>query len=179
MLETEIKFKVQIEAMKKRLQGLGAEKRKGFREVNIVFDTEDRSLMKSSCLLRVRQSDRNMLTFKSAPLKSRFKIREEIETEVADAKNTITLLERLGFLPAWRYDKEREIWKLDSVKVFLDRLPEIGDYLEIEGEEKAILAAAEKLGLKMWDGTNKSYFDIFQDHCRKHGLEMHDLILEK
>ncbi|MBI4173681.1 MAG: class IV adenylate cyclase [Candidatus Aenigmarchaeota archaeon] len=176
MIEKEIKFKARHGEMRLKLKRLGATMLKKFFEANTIFDTQDGMLFKRDELLRLRVSDRKMLTFKSKPVKSRFKIREEIETEVADAESAARLLERVGFRKAWAYEKEREIWKLGRAKVFLDRLPEIGEYVEIEGNERDIERSAASLGLPIALGIKSTYFDIFVEHCKRNHLKRRDLI---
>ena len=74
------------------------------------------------------------------------KIREELEIEVNDFDTAAAILQRLGFEPVQVYEKYRETFQLGPVEVVLDELP-FGNFMELEGEEGEIVAAAARLGL--------------------------------
>ena len=73
---------------------------------------------------------------------------EELETQVADAQSLAAILEGLGLQPVIAYEKRRETWLLADCKVELDELPQLGWFVEIEGElESQIRWACNELGL--------------------------------
>lgn len=160
MLEIEIKIRVSDAATAKaRLTALGAEiVRERHREDNILFDFPDRRLRGGHQALRLRRAGRRTyVTFKGAPQKSRrFKVREEIETEVRDAGRFRRILQALGLHPVFRYAKMRAEYRLGRVTVCLDELP-LGTFLELEGERQHIVKLAERLGVPSKDWIKLSY----------------------
>jgi adenylate cyclase, class 2 len=151
-LEVEVKFYApDLTAVRHRLLTLGAEQTKErVYERNVRFDNEYGGLLHKRRLLRLRQDGTTRLTFKGDPpqaVVSEAKVREELELTVSDFDTAVTLLQRLGFQPVQIYEKYRETFQLGPVEVVLDELP-FGNFIELEGEEAAIRAAAANLGLE-------------------------------
>ncbi len=166
-LEIEIKIKIDnISETKKKILNLGFKifKEKTF-EYNITFDKEDKQLSKNNFLLRLRKTDcANTLTFKGPVLKSNepqnYKKREEIETEVSDFDKTRKILYLLGFQPLFIYEKYREVFSKENVKIMVDQTP-IGSYIEIEGKESEIDNTANLLGYNKNHYITQSYYSLF------------------
>lgn len=136
---------------------------KGFHELNLRFDTKDRRLSDAHQVLRLRKDDDSIiLTYKGSKQgQKKIAIREEIETGVSDFDQMTLILQSLGYEVIFVYEKIRSIYRLDDTLLMIDHTP-IGDYLEIEGSnEKAIRAAAEKLGVDWKTRTSKSYQKLF------------------
>lgn len=169
-LEVEVKFFVSsLDAVRHRLEAGGAEMAapRVF-ERNIRFDTPDDALLRRHELLRLRQDTRARLTFKgptAADAGSEAKVREEIELEVADLDRMAAILARLGYSPVQTYEKYRETWHWRDVEVVLDELP-FGDFIELEGAESAIKAAAAALGLDWSRRILTNYLELM-DMCRR------------
>jgi adenylate cyclase class 2 len=71
----------------------------------------------------------------SAPSSSRYKVRIETETTLADGEALASIFERLGYQPVFTYEKYRTEWSDTSEPsghVVIDETP-IGNYAEIEG----------------------------------------------
>ncbi|AGW15152.1 class IV adenylate cyclase [Megalodesulfovibrio gigas] len=178
--ETETKFAgVDHDALRRRLQALGARRVSLVFEDNAVWDTIDRKLRQKGQLLRLRQDDAIRLTFKTpAPGGTgQLKVVEEHETQVEDAQAMGQVLAGLGLLEVFRYQKLRETWVLDEesggVLCLLDRLP-FGDFLELEGPAEALAQACRALGLDPLAGTSKTYHALHQEHCARLGLPAED-----
>src|SRR5688500_6865294 len=74
-----------------------------------LFDTDQETLRRSGCALRVRsESGRSVLTFKGAVQPGAMKVREEHETIVADGDVLMTVFRHLGLHVWFRYQKYRE-----------------------------------------------------------------------
>jgi adenylate cyclase class 2 len=131
-------------------------------EHNIVFDTADRQLQSKHMVLRLREVGENaMITLKQASIESqRYKIREEIETAIADARQLQALLQGLGYIPYFIYEKYRSVYAGDGVSVMVDETP-IGCYIEIEGEPEMIDHTAADLGYSSQDYITATYHDLF------------------
>src|SRR5439155_3233601 len=113
---------------------------------DVLFDTEQRILSARSEVLRVRIEDGgSFVTFKSPADHPTLKLREEIETGVADGERLAMILERSGFRRWFRYEKYREEFTLDDVVVAVDETP-VGTFVEIEGSDRGIVSAVQALG---------------------------------
>jgi adenylate cyclase, class 2 len=172
-LEIEIKYlDVDHKVLRERLQALSAQNcGRGF-ESNVVYDTVARSLKAKGTLLRLREKDnRFILTLKRATdtPSSTAKIYEESETEIMNAPGLREILAGLGYLPALRYEKVREKWRLYDCEVCLDTLP-FGDFAEIEGDEACIAACAQALELPQTKASKATYHDLNRQHRESRGL---------
>ena len=97
-----------------------------------------------------------LLTWKGAPIASRFKERVEYEVEVSDPDQLSAILGRLGFRTRTEYPKRRESFLIDGAKVALDELP-FGHYCEIEGNHESITHVADRLGLSLAATESRGY----------------------
>lgn len=174
--ERELKFAVtDLEDVRRRLGELGAERlATATFEDNRIFD-RDGELHTRHELLRLREDGHGArLTFKGVPsFEEGVKIREELEVTVSSAEETALLLERLGFVPVRRYQKEREEWRLGECQVALDHTP-IGDFVEFEGGDAA--GAARRCGFEPATAETRSYLDLYDNHRRAHPAEPPDML---
>lgn len=124
------------------------------------FDTAKRSLLARGCGLRLRRTralrsagrlvdTRPLVTFKG-PVKAdrKAKIRRELQTHCDEPGVMEQILRAVGMRKALTVEKRRASYKLGRCTVELDEVASLGRFVEIEGpSEKAVLAAAEKLGI--------------------------------
>jgi adenylate cyclase, class 2 len=164
MHEVEVKYRLtgsdEHERLRRRLTELGAVAAGSGDEQNQLYDRPDRSLGAHGQVLRLRVVDGGpgaKMTFKGpASFDGMVKSRREIEFSVSDAAGAAALLEALGYVPAVRYDKHRETWRLDDVEVTLDTLV-IGHFCEVEGPAERITAVAAALGLREDQAESSGY----------------------
>ncbi len=150
-------------------------------EANITFDTAERHLFRRDELLRLRTiGKRGELTYKGPALKSRYKCREEIETEVADPGKIALLLARIGFKAAFRYEKYRSEYARPGEPgvVLLDETP-IGDYLELEGPPAWIERTAALLGFRKSDQIKSTYGQLYLEYCNRNKIRPGDMLFLK
>ena len=203
--ETEIKLKItDVPAFHGTLQRIGARPAgpgtSKVHEENVIFDTPQGGLAKHGQLLRIRTetpqsgskpkkrapNQRVMLTFKhpiARPADARmeneaygsYKVREEIEVEVAEAGNLTRIFEGLGMSGWFRYEKYRTTFRLPDSEVWakgllieLDETP-IGTFVELEGPAAAIDRAAGELGYSKRDYVLKNYLRLYVEDCRRKG----------
>ena len=141
-----------------------------------VLDTVDGALRRAGSVLRVRVEDaKAVLTFKGPVQPSDMKLREEIETDVSDAASLFTLLERLGFMVIYRYEKFREEFVLAGCVAAVDDTP-IGTFVEIEGGEAAIRDAAALVGRAPADFVVESYRALYVQRCAQEGVPCADMV---
>jgi len=177
MIETEIKFRIDDpERIASALRKAGAKKADSGFEKNIIYDRGG-ELAQSERLLRLRSySGKADITFKRKIPAEKFKVREELRVRIESFEKGASLLEALGFRPVWKYEKKRQTWELDGAGVTIDLMPMMGNFVEIEGSEKGIAEAAEKLGLDMTRGITKSYGDLFREYCKDMGIQLKDMV---
>lgn len=172
-LEIEIKFlDVDHTTLRTRLAALGAKPLGRHFESNVVYDDAGRSLKAKGTLLRLREKNgRCVLTLKTAAAETSAlaKVYEESETEVGRAQPMREILAGLGYLPALRYEKVREMWLCLDCEVCLDTLP-FGFFAEIEGTEADIAACAKALGLPHGSASKATYHDLNRQHREQNGL---------
>ncbi len=83
-----------------------------------LFDTDDEALRRQRSVLRVRrEGERSALTFKGPVRPGPMKLREELETGVADGAVLSLVLERLGLRVWFRYQKYREEYAAEGVVI--------------------------------------------------------------
>lgn len=134
-----------------------------------LFDTEDESLRRRRCVLRVRsEAGKSLLTFKGPVQPGSMKIRDELETVVADGAVLRQVLEELGMHVWFRYEKYREEYAAEDVTIAIDETP-LGTYVEIEGGEEGIETMTRALGRSSADFILDSYRGLFIQHREKHG----------
>lgn len=180
MLEIEVKFNLKnSETIRSRILDIGGISKGRIFEKNFMYDDRQKSLCNQSSLLRLRQDEKSRLTYKCrVPNEnSEFKVRQELEVEVSDFKIMDNILNSLGFRQEQVYEKWRETLILDSTLFCIDTMP-YGIFLEIEGEEKAILKAASDLGLKWETRIIAGYLSIFSMIKQDLNLDFFDLTFE-
>ncbi len=166
--EIEIKFPLRDRAeLIRKLREIGATRlyAETF-EDNIVLDRRG-ELRTRGALLRVRKFGRYAIATYKGPMsiEGGVKSREEVQTGVESFELAIQLFDAVGFRPVFRYQKFREVWRIQNVEVVLDRTP-IGEYFEIEGPVEVIRSLAADLGMNMDQAIRQSYADLYRQHRR-------------
>src|ERR671911_375895 len=177
-LEREIKLRFDdADEARAKILALGATPLYGRRlQEDALLDTEDELLRRQRSTLRVRsEGGKSLLTFKGPLLPGLIKIREEHETVVADGAVLLTILEALGLHVWFRYEKYREEFSADDIVIAIDETP-VGVFVEIEGGEDAIHAAACALGKCQGDYITDSYRFLFLQHRDANGLADHHMV---
>jgi adenylate cyclase class 2 len=173
----------------------------------VIFDTPQGGLAKHGQLLRIRTEtseirgksktagpkQRVVLTFKQPMVQPAsagaetashglYKVREEIEVEVAEAGNLTRIFEGLGMSGWFRYEKYRTTFRMPASKLWaagllieLDETP-IGTFVELEGPAVAIDRAAEELGFSKRDYVLKNYLRLYMEDCRRKGEEPRHMV---
>jgi adenylate cyclase class 2 len=181
--ETEIKLRVPDVRTGRKLLGAA-----GFAvscprvfESNLILDTPRQTLRRASTLLRVRQAGkRTTVTYKGRPTVTRHKSREELELTVTDAATMRTIFERLGFGPAFLYEKYRTEYRQErgAGMATLDETP-VGLYVELEGSPRWIDRTARQMGFGESDYITASYARLYLDWCRTNGVKPSNMVFER
>ena len=213
--ETEIKLRItDVSAFHRALKRMGARcvgpGTSKVLEENVIFDTPQGGLAKHGQLLRIRTEtpevrgkskksapkQRVILTFKQPATRlavaemegvshGSYKVRDEIEVEVAESANLARIFEGLGMSGWFRYEKYRTTFRLPASKAWakgllieLDETP-IGTFVELEGPAEAIDRAAEELGYSKRDYVLKNYLRLYMEECRRRGEEPRHMLFPK
>jgi adenylate cyclase, class 2 len=148
-------------------------------QVDQVFDFPDRTLRQSGRLLRVRSESSSepgaILTFKGPAVSGGpHKSREELETSAGSRATLEQILERLGFVPSFRYEKYRTTFRAPQASgdsgavaetglIALDETP-IGVFMELEGPGYWIDRAALEFGFSPKNYLTASYSALYRDY---------------
>lgn len=143
-------------------------------EDNLVLDTPGRTLRRDHILLRLRHTGVSTLTLKKKASvhfnESQYvKALEELETIVADGTAMRAILESLGFVAAFKYEKFRETWQWRQCTICLDILPFM-EAVELEGDPVDIEQTATHLELDGLEASTLTYHQLHQAHRRALGL---------
>src|SRR5688500_6455395 len=141
--------------------------------------TEDETLRRRRCVLRIRtEAGKSRLTFKGPVQPSRMKVRDEFETVVSDGEGLQRVLEELGLHVWFRYEKYRGEDASEPVTIALDETP-VGTYVAIEGGEQGITAMTIALGRTSADFILDSYRGLFMQHREKHGIGTTNMVFQE
>jgi len=130
-------------------------------EMNTLYDFPGLPLRRRGDMLRLRKYGSNwVLTHKAKAKSGRHKTRVEKETRVADGTQMEAILNALGFVPTFRYEKFRAEWSDGQGHVVVDETP-IGNFAEIEGTPRWIDRTARKLKVRRQDYITETYAPLF------------------
>lgn len=169
-MATELEIKMRVEDLnptREALKKAGAKYIGRTKEVNNFFDRPDQALLKTGSGLRIRmetpldgRNKQTRITFKG-PRPAADAPRREVEFTASDFDSAVELFEAVGFTLMLSFEKIRESWELGGCEVELDELPELGWFVEIEGEElAAIQKVKELLGLKDLPPVKEGYAEM-------------------
>ncbi|HPR35744.1 MAG TPA: class IV adenylate cyclase [Anaerolineaceae bacterium] len=179
--EIEVKFLISnLPALLEKIQNLGAiELRPRMLEVNLRFDTPDRKLSERAQVLRLRQDDQAILTFKSpGEIVDGVISRTELEVVVSDFQSTRKILEALGFHVYMTYEKYRQNFQLNDLVASVDEMP-YGNFIELEGSSPEHVRATAALLSLDWDQRiNLSYTALLGLFNQNTGHTFQDISFE-
>jgi len=176
-LEIEVKFFLKDPAaIRAAIMDLGARSRGRVFESNHILDQPGLGLSRKGALLRLRQADGALLTFKAPPETPdrEFKVRREIEVQVSDFTATARIMAALGFTTIRIYEKWRETFILGDSHLCLDTLP-YGNFLEIEGRAESIRDLSKKLGFAWEQRSVLNYHELFEQVKEAYQLDFADI----
>lgn len=147
-------------------------------EDNALYDLPGGVLAASGRVLRLRRyGGEAVLTFKGPTAgPSRHKVRVEEETRVADPARLEGILEGVGFVRAYRYQKFRTTFRLGSLDVALDETP-VGTYVELEGDPDEIDRTAARLGFAPDAYELATYRELHERDAAARGVPVGDLLI--
>ena len=151
-------------------------------EHNTLFDTPTRDLRARREVLRIRQYGslctvtHKRLPDQQAPVDTtRYKIRIETETIVAEREALAEIFRQLGYVPVFIYEKYRTEWShaigpnSDTTgHLLIDETP-IGNYVELEGPTDWIDRTLAELNVDPATSLTDSYGKLFLDWKQRTG----------
>lgn len=140
-------------------------------ESDQLFDLPSAALRQSDQILRLRKTTsregktRAMVTYKGPATRDGYKSREEIEFDVSDPDTFTLVLHRLGYRPAFRYEKYRTQLRIagEPGLITIDETP-IGVYLEMEGPQDWIDSTTDRLGFPRAHFLTISYAGLYREY---------------
>ena len=183
--EIELKFAVKsLEQLEQGLRNLGfhLDTPRTF-ESNTLYDTPERLLRERGELLRVRQyGSKFVVTHKRHPDHeepgSRYKVRIETESEVAEGPALADIFTRLGYGPAFRYEKYRSEWSEGPGHAVVDETP-IGIFAELEGPTVWIDHTLAGLQIDPTTCMTESYGKLFLQWKQRTGSPAENLTFDE
>ena len=173
---TEIEAKLKVDSLSEiehKLGELGARFLCEQSQTDYYFDDVNSTLTKTDQCLRLRKqmvekSESCFLTYKGSKEKSNLKRRKEIESEITDADSIHKLLLALGYKQVLIVEKKRRLWFFCKCEVALDQLPQLGDFVEIEGpDEEEISNVQNSLGLADLPHIPQSYASLLKEQLQQ------------
>jgi adenylate cyclase class 2 len=154
-------------------------------ERNTLFDTPARTLRQSRQILRIREyGGLWTLTHKRHPDNedpteiSRYKVRIETETTIADGPALAEIFSRLGYSPTFRYEKYRTEWSQGTQHLVVDETP-IGTFAELEGPIPWIDRTLADLNIDPATTLTESYGRLFTAWKIRTGSPAENLTFEE
>ena len=178
--EIEIKLRVvDFTGVRAALVSAGAQALGTDRELNMFFDRPDKSLRADGAGLRLRWVWHNqamepqaLLTWKGRPVSSVMHHRPSLDITVAPPEQMVALLEILGFERTLAFEKLRESWRLNTSRIELDQLPNLGNFVEIEGPtEAAVLVTQGILNLLDRPIEPQTYIALVEQQLHDHPVD--------
>ncbi|WP_255195885.1 class IV adenylate cyclase [Halorarius litoreus] len=149
MYEVELKVEADHDAVRARLDELGATHDGRVQQVDTYYDAPHRNFAETDEAFRLRREhdeagETAKLTYKGPLVEVESKTREEHEVEVDDGEEAAAIADGLGFTPAATVEKDREFYRLDGYTVTLDSVEGLGTYVEVETEVETDIEPARE-----------------------------------
>lgn len=165
---------IDVEKIRERIGEISAIKVKQENQVNNIYDFNDRRLLADKGYARIRivedllnNSTHYYMTTKKLLSQEKYKIMEENETEILDAKAGENIFKSLGLELVQSIKKYRESYKYKNTLIEID----INDksfcpfpYIEIEtANDEELEEVVTLLGYDMSQTTSKTIYEILKD----------------
>ncbi len=166
-MEVEVKFRVDFEELKERIESLGATFIREELQEDVYFSLPLPQLLR---VRRIANLNRSFLTYKLIKDPGRNEEFDEIEVEVSDFEKTVEIFKRLGFKEDCWVRKRRLVYRLGDVTFELNDVEGLGGFLDIEvissdvnEAKERIWEIAEKLGLSDEDVEPRLYQELVKE----------------
>jgi adenylate cyclase class 2 len=166
-LEIEVKaYCDDLPAVAGKLAAMGGRSLGSIRERDLYLNHPSRDFSTTDEALRLRRAgDSVIMTYKGPKIGLAAKTRREIEVPVGDFEAALLILETLGFARVGTVVKDRDRFLLEGIEISLDRVEDLGDFVELEtrggnrqAAEDKLFLMAERLGLETFE--RRSYLEL-------------------
>ncbi len=166
-MEVEVKFRVDFEAIREKIEELGADLSHEELQEDVYFSLPYPRLLRVRNVPNLRRA---FLTYKEVKDPGRNEEFDELEVEVSSFGTTVEILRRLGFNEDVVVRKRRLVYKLGDVTFELNDVEGLGGFLDIEvisddvSEAKGkIWEVAKALGLSEEDVEPRLYQELMKE----------------
>ena len=141
MIEVEIKAyfdnETKLEPFEQLLYQIGAKYIRTINQTDIYFQHPKKDFKKTDEALRIRQEEKKLiLTYKGPKIEGKSKTREELEVHLDDQAKMQEILQNLGFKAFFPIKKTRKLFSLNRIKISIDKIEELGTFIELETKVK-------------------------------------------
>ncbi len=150
MYEVEVKVRADHDAVRSRLDEVGAHSLGVVTQEDSYYDAPHRDFAETDEALRIRREAGDddtveVVTYKGPLVEEESKTRKEHETIVGNGGTVNALLSALGFEAVETVHKERERFELGDYVITLDTVTGLGEFVEVEAEaeEKEVESVRE------------------------------------
>ncbi|SFS07479.1 adenylate cyclase [Halomicrobium zhouii] len=148
MYEVELKVEADHDAVRDRLEALGADRLGVVTQEDTYYDAPHRDFAATDEAFRIRRESHGdeaivELTYKGPKVDAESKTREEIETAVESGSDADAIFRALGFEAAAVVEKDRDRYHLNGYTVTLDSVDGLGEFVEVEIEAEEVDDARE------------------------------------
>ena len=172
-MEIEIKFRVNFENIRRKIEGLGAKFVGEEVQEDLYFALPSKQLLRIRKIVNLNEV---ILGYKQIKDKRNEEF-DEIEVKVEDFEKMRVILKRLGFTEDVWVRKHRFVYKLGDITFELNKVEGLGDFLDIEviaedvqEAKRRIWEVANMLGLREEDVEPRLYQEMLKEplkHVRK------------
>ncbi len=169
-MEIEVKFRVDFERMRRRIESIGASFLREEIQEDVYFSVPLPELLR---VRGISNLGRAFLTYKRIVDPGRNEEFDELEVEVSDFDTTVEILKRLGYEEDVVVRKRRLVYRLGDVTFELSEVEGLGGFLDIEvisddveGAKRMIWEVAEKLGLTENDVEPRLYQELIREKMK-------------
>ena len=163
-MEVESKFRSPgNDRVEKALSKLGAELVCEEETEDVYFQHPNRDFGKTDEALRLRKKDGvSELTYKGPRMRMEHtKAREEVTLRTEDPLTVQRIVERLGFKEFMSVHKKRKNFKYDKIRIAVDAVDDLGEYVEPKRAEALIEQVRGELALT--DFEPRTYLELILD----------------
>lgn len=182
MNEYEIKLKIQDPKKWRRkiLKFKGKLISKKF-EYDISLDKPNHYMKKKGEILRVKRIGNDVIVgYKNRKKQKSYRLEEEIELKCSDLEKIVSIFKKLGYTYIRsEIEKVRETYIIPKGKITIDKLPQIGYFLEIESQTKNdLLLLIKKFGVNRKNIMTERYGKIIKRYLRSIGKKGNSLLFK-
>ena len=135
------------------------------RQTSIIYDDSLRSVQVQDARLCLEAGKKYSISYERSLSRGGVRQGLVLGATVSSMEQMKKILQRIGFRPVSRYACYQTCWGVGLVRATLKEFS-FGQFLEINGDAKAIIRTARELGFDIKNCINDSYESIYQSSAR-------------